>query len=86
MSTSIEYVSFLVRMWRERNQGSAGNAPPVKPATSQDWSSEVEHIQSGQCWHFHTLNDLLGFLRQQGDDPGVLHQVDKETESEDRTE
>jgi hypothetical protein len=54
---SIEYVSFLVRLWRE--------ASTEATATLNDWCSEVEHIQSGQRWTFNTLEELLAFLRQE---------------------
>ncbi len=47
------YRSFLIRMWRvvlvETGEGS--------------WQYEVEHIQSGRQWFFHSLDELLTFLR-----------------------
>jgi hypothetical protein len=61
MSIPIEYASFLVRLWRERN--------PERLEPVADWQGEVERIQSGQRWTFDTLDDLLGFLRQQVEDP-----------------
>ena len=57
MSMPIEYTSFLIRLWREVNPN-----PRALPA---EWPDEVEHIQSGQCWTFGTLDELLGFLRRQ---------------------
>jgi hypothetical protein len=57
MPTPIEYASFLVRLWRERN--------PDEPEPDAAWCSEVEHIQSGQHWAFVTLDELLDFLRGQ---------------------
>jgi hypothetical protein len=50
----IEYASFLIRLWRE-----AGTATT---ALLTDWCSEVEHIQTGQCWTFGTLDELMDFL------------------------
>jgi len=57
MTSPVAYHSFLVRLWRE---------PDVEqPAPAFDWQSEIEHIQSGQRWTFATLDETLGFLRQQ---------------------
>ncbi len=57
MSISVEYASFLVRMWRE-------DGP--EPGGLQVWRSEVEHVQTGQRWTFETLEELLDFLRREG--------------------
>jgi hypothetical protein len=62
VSTPIEYASFLIRLWRE--------AGPRR-AAPRDWHCEVEHIQTGQRWTFSTLDELLGFLRRQAEDPEV---------------
>lgn len=51
------YSSFLVRLWREHSEEHA----------ESDWSGEVEHIQSGWCWNFATLDELLDVLRQIGE-------------------
>ena len=67
MSELAMYVSFLVRLWREPGQES--------PAPPTGWHSEVECIQTGQCWTFDTLDELLEFLRQQAQEfaaPGCL--------------
>lgn len=61
MSTPIEYASFLVRLWRE--------AGPNGCEHIIDWQSEVEHIQTGRRWKFHTVDELLSFLRRQTDEP-----------------
>lgn len=63
MQNKIEFVyaSFLIRLWRQTG--------PLSEVNPGDWQSEVEHIQSGQRWKFHTLEDLLIFLRQE---PGKL--------------
>ena len=62
MSIRIQYASFLVRLWRyvERNGRLA------------EWESEVEHIQSGEQWSFHTLAELEAFLDQNTADPTGL--------------
>ena len=62
--TTPMYASFLVRLWREEQPASS------EPAA--DWQSEIKHIQSGQHWTFSTLNELLGFLRRQAEEPEVL--------------
>jgi hypothetical protein len=62
MSRSIEYASFLIRLWREQNAGPACEAV--------DWQSEVEHIQTGERWEFDTLEGLLSFLRRETEDGG----------------
>jgi hypothetical protein len=64
MAVPIEYASFLVRLWRETDTEAA--------VPAADWHSEVEHIQSGQCWSFCGLDELLGFLRQQAEAAGAL--------------
>jgi hypothetical protein len=49
-----DYGSFLVRLWyahQEGNRDHAGHA-------------EVEHIQSGARWSFHTCDALLTFLQR----------------------
>lgn len=64
MSTSIEYVSFLVRLWREVSGEGLDR--------SANWHSEVEHIQTGERWDFETLQELLDFLRCEAQDSGTL--------------
>lgn len=64
MKTATTYVSFLIRLWRERS--------PESPEPTADWESEVEHIQTGRRWTFSTLDELLGFLRRQAENPDVL--------------
>ena len=51
------YMSFLVRLWRDR-------APePAKPASG--WQGEVEHIQSGRRWQSDSLEEVFRCLRHQ---------------------
>lgn len=64
MPPSIEYMSFLIRLWREA-EGETGPSPV-------DWHCEVEHIQTGQRWQFSTLDELLDFLHQQAADPRAV--------------
>lgn len=65
--TTPMYASFLVRLWREEQPA------PSEPAT--DWQSELKHIQSGRRWTFSSLDELLGFLRRQVQEPEVLGQA-----------
>jgi hypothetical protein len=57
--TSDEYVSFVVRYWRD----------PSVTALQSPWIGEIEHIQSGVRWNFDTLADLLAFLTLLADTP-----------------
>lgn len=63
MSRSLEYASFLIRLWREVDQD-----PSVARC---GWHSEVEHIQTGERWSFDTLEALLDFLHREATDPFV---------------
>jgi hypothetical protein len=45
---------------------------PGQPQVTGDWQGEVEHIQSGRQWRFHSLDELLGWLRRQMRDPRAL--------------
>ena len=63
MNGPIEYASFLIRIWREPETG------PPEPSAA--WHSELEHIQTGERWHFDTLEDLLAFLRRQTEEMNV---------------
>ncbi len=54
MKPSPTYISFLVRMWREKT------AEQSEPAG--DWQGEVEHIQSGRKWQFNNEEALTRFL------------------------
>lgn len=46
---TVEYSSFLIRLWRKANADSS-------PAG--EWSGEVEHIQTGRCWTLETVEAL----------------------------
>jgi hypothetical protein len=52
---SLQYKSFLLRLWREKKD----------PSPQANWEAEIEHIQSGERRGFNTLEELFEFLRQQ---------------------
>lgn len=60
MSTSsLEYASFLIRLWRE---------PPASlalKAAEREWLVQVEHIPSGEKAYFASLEELFAFIRAQ---------------------
>jgi hypothetical protein len=62
MPAQFQYASFLIRIWRESEAHE----------TYAEWESEVEHIQSGEIWKFHTLKELEVFFRQRSLDPAGL--------------
>ena len=64
MSVSIEYASYLIRLWREVDIGTISTRP--------EWQGEVEHIQSGQRWMFSSAVEVLAFLGRQAEDIGAL--------------
>ena len=64
MAESTQYASFMIRLWRETGPGP--------PQATGDWQGEVEHIQSGRQWRFDSLDELLGWLRRQMQDPHPL--------------
>jgi hypothetical protein len=51
------YISFLIRLWREPNS--------ELPEQTAGWQGEVEHIQSGRRWKSSILYESLDFLRRQ---------------------
>jgi hypothetical protein len=67
MTIPTRYISFLIRLWRE------GDPEFSEPAVN--WSSEVEHIQSGRRWTFTTLEETLSFLHRQADGQEILDLV-----------
>jgi hypothetical protein len=50
---SLQYKSFLLRLWRETNDQSP----------QANWELEIEHIQSGEKWDFGTLDEMVQFLQ-----------------------
>ncbi len=54
MKPAPTYISFLVRMWREKST--------EQPERVGDWQGEVEHIQSGRRWKFSNMEALTRFL------------------------
>lgn len=55
MTSSLPYMSFLIRLWQEHDPGRT----PLL-----DWQAEVEHIQSGERQAFATLESSLDFIRR----------------------
>jgi hypothetical protein len=64
MSSRIQYASFLVRLWRLHERSGNG--------ILAEWQSEVEHIQSGNTWKFHSLEGLETFLHRHALEPEGL--------------
>ena len=52
LMNSLEYKSFLLRVWREKND--------LTPQSN--WEAEIEHIQSGERKTFKTEAELFEFL------------------------
>ena len=55
MQPDSEYHSFLVRLWLGEQMGGAGE-PPI-------WKGDVLHIQSGDKWLLHNLEEVLVVLK-----------------------
>jgi hypothetical protein len=49
----IHYHAYLLRLWSEEKEGA------------MEWSSQLDHLQSGRRLSFDTLEQLFEFLRQQ---------------------
>lgn len=64
MSQSLQYASFLLRIWRQGHSDA--------PAGETVWQSELEHIQTGDRWTFETPDELLMFLRHQTEETDIL--------------
>jgi len=56
----VTYLSFIVRIWRERSLDH-----PASVIT--DWQGEIEQIQTGERWQFVSMEELLRFLSCQTD-------------------
>ena len=67
MTTSIAYLSFLVRLWREPVPGG--------PEVESGWRGEVEHIQSGRRWTLQSLEEVLDCLYRQAETATRGHQA-----------
>ncbi len=52
--SSPQYISFLVRMWRESDEEG-------------EWIAQVEHIVSGEIKYCSSLDDLFTYLRLHAD-------------------
>ena len=54
---TLEYTSFLIRLWRE---------PPLEgEAEPAGWLAQVEHIPDGETHYFRSLEELFSFIRAQ---------------------
>lgn len=54
-SETMQYASYLVRLWQDSK---------VPGSETAVYRAEVEHIQTGQRYQFHTPADLYAFLHQ----------------------
>ena len=57
MAETVEYASYLVRIWREQDKKDAAAAPT--------WTAEVESIQTGETRRFSELAELTHFFQNQ---------------------
>lgn len=57
MAETIEYASYLVRIWGERDKKDAAGTPI--------WTVEVESIQTGEFRRFSEVAELTHFLQNQ---------------------
>jgi hypothetical protein len=48
--SSLQYRSFLVRLWRESDKEG-------------EWIAQVEHIVSGKTKYFSSLDEMFAYLR-----------------------
>jgi hypothetical protein len=55
------YQSYLLRLWRVVNHGE------VPGADEAIWRASLESARTGEKWTFASLDDLVGFLREQTD-------------------
>lgn len=60
---SIQYLSYLLRVWRE---GSGSSCIELR-----DWQVELRHIQTGQTWQFDSLQEFASFLESHTRDEAV---------------
>jgi hypothetical protein len=54
-----DYVSYMLRMWRDRGDGKAG-APQKGP-----WRASLQSPRTGEMVGFASLDELVAFLRKQ---------------------
>ena len=70
MATQKFYVSLLVRLWFDEN--------PISSETTT-WQGEIEHIQSGQHWHFDSLEEILNFMQFKLRDSALIQYWDDDS-------
>jgi hypothetical protein len=66
-----DYVSYLLRLWRENDEGQNAHS-----ATRQIWRASLESSRTGELWGFASLRDLFAFLRRQ---TGAVEEGDEKT-------
>ena len=54
-----DYLSYLLRLWREQDAGEKNNAEPAV------WHASLESSLTGRRQGFHSLDELFAFLRQE---------------------
>ena len=54
MVDTIDYASYLLRIWRDQIQKDTVDV--------HTWTIEVESIQSGDSWRFADITSLIAFL------------------------
>jgi hypothetical protein len=64
MSTASAHVSFLIRLWRVSERG-----------TADEWRATVEHVQSGAREEFSDVEALLAFLRRHAHQAPMLERA-----------
>lgn len=57
------YLSYLLRLWREEDDGEASDADRAV------WRASLESAHTGQKRTFASLGDLFSFLQDQTDAP-----------------
>ncbi|MGD8462332.1 MAG: hypothetical protein PVI09_00565 [Anaerolineae bacterium] len=55
-----DYVSYMLRMWRDRGDEKAG------PSEEAPWRASLQSPRTGEMVGFASLDDLLDYLRARG--------------------
>jgi len=74
-TSNLDYISFLVRLWRERPNsagrpaagldGSMGLPRWSAKEAHHEWLAQVEHIPAGEKHYFSSLEGLFAFIQAQ---------------------
>jgi hypothetical protein len=54
-----DYVSYMLRLWRDRGDAKAG------PSKAAPWRASLQSPRTGEMVGFASLDALFGFLRSQ---------------------